>query len=122
MPWKHLVACFLLLFAGACASAGLQGHSSTSYEGVADKVQNAVTAYQAMESRLTAEQKQEFEEAYGQLCKSYQTAGILLGSVFKAQDQESVNTAMLSYQRLASQFPEMADKISRLVQGFKAGK
>jgi hypothetical protein len=68
------------------------------------------------------EQKQEFEEAYAQLCKSYQTAGILLASVMNAQDQESVNTAMLSYQRLATQLPAMADKVSRLVRGFKGGK
>jgi predicted negative regulator of RcsB-dependent stress response len=122
MPWKHLFAGFLLLFAGACASAGWQNQASTSYEGVADELQNAVTSYQALESRLTAEQKQEFEEAYAQLCKSYQTAGILLASVMKAQDEESVNTAMLSYRLLATQLPAMADKVSRLIQGFKAQK
>ncbi len=122
MPWKYVCAGFLLLFAGACASAGLSNHTSASYEGVADTVQNAVTGYRAIEPRLTAEQKQEFEEAYTQLCKSYQTAGVLLDSVMKAADQDSANTSLLSYQRLAAQFPEMADKLSRLVRGFKTEK
>ncbi len=122
MLGKYVLAGFLLLFAGACASAGLPNKASTSYEGVADELQDAVTSYQALEPRLTPEQKQEFEDAYAQLCKSYQTAGILLASIMKAQDQESANTAMFSYRRLATQFPAMADKISRLVRGFKTEK
>ena len=78
MCGKYMLAGFLLLFAGACASAGLQNQASTSYEGVADNLKNALITYQALKSGLTAEQKQEFEEACAQLCKSYQTGGLFL--------------------------------------------
>ena len=78
MPWKYLLAGFLLLFAGACAGSGWQSGTSTSYEGVADKVQNAVTGYQALEPRLTADQKQEFEEAYAQLANRIRRRGFFL--------------------------------------------
>ena len=40
----------------------------------------------------------------------------------KAKDQDSVSTALLSYQRLTSQFPVMADALLQLVQSFKTGK
>jgi hypothetical protein len=39
-----------------------------------------------------------------------------------AQDRNSVSTAMLSYQRLSSELPALADKISRLVESFRKGK
>ncbi len=122
MLGKHILSGILLLLAGACATAGGPSLGSTSYEGVADMLLNAVTTYQALEARLTAEQKQEFKEAYDQLCKSYQTSGILLESAVDADDQASAHTAIISYQRTVVQLPGMAEKVSRLVQGFKGGK
>ena len=123
MLGKHyFVAGLLLLVAGACATAGLQNQASPSYEGVADMLVNAITTYQALEPRLTAEQKREFNEAYAQLCKSYQTSGLLLEAAVDAADQASAHTAVISYQRTVVQLPGMAEKVSRLVQGFKGGK
>ncbi len=123
MRGKYLFAVFLLLFAGACASVGRVNETApTSYEGIADTLQKAVTAYRAMQPRLTADQKREFDEAYGQLCKSHQTLGVLLASVMSAQDEESVDGAFMSYRRLAAQLPAMAERVSRLVEGFKSEK
>jgi hypothetical protein len=120
MLGKYLVAGFLLLFAGVSAAAG--GQSSTSYEGVAETVQNAVSTYLALEPRLTEDQKEQFKEAYAQLCKSYQTSGILLESAIDTEDPGSAHTAIVAYKRTVVQLPAMADKVSRLVQGFKGGK
>jgi hypothetical protein len=72
---------------------------------------------------LTADQKEEFREAYAQLCKSYQTAGILLASAMEdTQDQANTNTALLAFQRTVAQLPAMADRISQVARGFEAAK
>ena len=122
MLGKYMVAGLLLLLAGVCAAAGSQKQSSTSYEGVADMLQDAVSTYLTLEPRLTESQKEEFKEAYGQLCESYHTSGILLESAIDTEDQANAHTAIVAYRRTVTQLPAMADKVSRLVQSFKGGK
>jgi len=122
MLGKRFVAGLLLLFAAACAAPGVQGQGSPSYDGGAEALKSAVAKYRALEPKLTAGQKEEFGEAYGQLCKSYQTAGILLESVMDAQDEANANQAMLAFKRVVTQLPAMTDRVSQVVRGFEGGK
>jgi hypothetical protein len=121
MHAKFLSACLLLLLTGACATVCVDG-GAAQYSAFGDKLQSAVTTYRSLEPRLTEDQKNEFAEAYGQVCKAYQTAGILLGAILKAADQESANTAELSYRRTMTELPDLVDRVTRLVKGFEEGK
>ncbi len=120
---KRLPACgLLLLVLAACATLGSQGRDSTSYLAFGDKLQSAVTTYKAQEARLTEDQKKEFQEAYAEVCKAYQTAGALLNAILKAGDEESANTAVLSYRRVTTELPDLVNKVVWIVRDFKAGK
>ena len=119
---KRLIAGLLLLLTAACAAAGVQSTASQSYDGGAEALKKAVATYRALEPKLTPDQKEEFREAYAQLCKSYQTAGILLSAVMDVQDQANVNTALLAFQKTAAQLPALTDKVCKVVRGFVGGK
>jgi hypothetical protein len=122
MRSKLLSAGFLLLLTAACAAGGLYDRGSTQFVAFGDKLQDAVTTYRSLEPRLTEDQKMEFEQAYARVCKAYQTAGVLLGAILKAADQESANTAELSYRTLMAELPDLVNKVTRLVRDFKGGK
>ncbi len=122
MSGKRFLAGLLLLLTAACAGAAAQGPASRSYDGAAETLKRAVATYRALEPKLTADQKEEFREAYAQLSKSYQTAGILLASAMDAEDQANTNTALLAFQKTVAQLPAMTDRVSRVVRGFGGGK
>lgn len=123
MLGKRFLAGLLLLLTAACAGTAAQGPASPSYDGAAETLKRAVATYRALEPKLTADQKEEFREAYAQLCKSYQTAGILLASAMEdTQDQANTNTALLAFQRTVAQLPAMTDRISQVARGFEAAK
>jgi hypothetical protein len=108
----------VLFLLASCASAELGRPTSATYEGSAATLQTAVESYQRLEPRLTVQQKKEFKESYEGICRSYQTAGILLESVVDAADPASANTAMVSYQRTVAALPRMIDKLAGLVRSF----
>jgi len=122
MLGKRFLAGLLLLLTAACAGTAAQGPASPSYDGAAETLKRAVATYRALEPKLTADQKEEFREAYAQLCKSYQTAGILLASAMDSEDPANTNTALLAFQRTVAQLPAMADRISQVARGFEAAK
>ena len=115
-----LCVCLALLCIAASATAGLSRETrTTTYEGSGNTLQSVVETYQRLEPQLTAEQKKKFKEAYDGICDAYQTAGILLTSVMEAADPVSAHTALVSYQRIMVELPNMINKIERLVLGFK---
>ena len=122
MLGKRFLAGLLLLLTAACAGTTAQGPGSPSYDGAAENLKRAVATYRALEPKLTPDQKEEFKEAYAQLCKSYQTAGILLESAMDAEDQANANTALVAFQRTVSQLPAMTDKVSQVARKFEGGK
>ena len=75
MRKRLLVFGLLLLVLASCATMGFQGRDSTSYLAFGDKLQSAVTTYKEKEPGLTEDQKREFQEAYAEACKAFQTAG-----------------------------------------------
>ncbi len=115
---RAFLVCLIFLCAAAVPPAGLAAPADT-YEGSGRVVQRAVETYQKLEPRLSAEQKKRFKEAYDGICESYQTAGVLLTSVTEAADAASARTALVSYQRIMTELPNMINKLDRLVQGFK---
>lgn len=122
MLGKRFLAGLLLLLTAACAGAAIQGQDSPSHGGGTEALIKAVTRYRALEPRLTADQKEEFTEAYAQLCKSYRTAGILLESVMDAQDEANANQALLAFQKTVGQLPAFADRVCQVVREFEGGK
>jgi hypothetical protein len=106
-----------LVIAG-CASADLNRPTAATYEGSAATMQMAIESYQRLEPRLTAQQKKDFKESYEGICRSYQTAGVLLESVTDAADPASANTALISYRRTVAALPGMIDKLAGLVRSF----
>jgi hypothetical protein len=121
MHSKRFLIGLLLLLVGACASAGLGNPEATSAGGIADTMTDAIKTYQALEPRLSAAQKEEFKDAYNHVCSAYQTAGTLLTAIFDAYDEASAHTALVSYQMTMEQLPILANRVSQLVQSFKAG-
>lgn len=101
---------------------GFQGRDSTSYLAFGDKLQSAVTTYKEKEPGLTEDQKREFQEAYAEACKAFQTAGVTLNAILKAGDEESANTAVLSYRRVMTELPDLVNKVVWIVRDFKTAK
>jgi hypothetical protein len=114
---RHSLFLFVLLLSVGCASVGQNGASS--YEAVGNTLHAAVTDYLAIQSRLTAAQREEFMEAYERVCKSYQTAGVLLTVAVDAQDAPSANTSIVAYQRTVNGLPALAAEVSRVVRKLK---
>ena len=114
---SFLVWIVCLTIAG-CASADLGRPTAATYESSADTLQTAIESYQRLEPRLTAQQKKDFKESYEGICRSYQTAGVLLESVTDAADPASANTAMVSYRRTVAALPGMINKLGSLVRSF----
>lgn len=122
MRKRLLVFGLLLLVLASCATMGFQGRDSTSYLAFGDKLQSAVTTYKEKEPGLTEDQKREFQEAYAEACKAFQTAGVLLNAILKAGDEESANTAVLSYRRVMTELPDLVNKVVWIVRDFKTAK
>jgi hypothetical protein len=120
MMRKRFLAGLLLLLTAACAGAAAQ--ASPSQGGSTEALKSAVAKYRALEPKLTAAQKEEFTEAYAQLCKSYQTAGILLEAVMDSEDEANANTALLSFQKTVEQLPVLTDAVIKVVRKLEGGK
>jgi hypothetical protein len=116
---QRLLACFVLLLLGGCATTGLSSSGTVPREGTANTMQATVEAYQKLEPRLTPAQRQQFKEAYDGICTSYQTVGILLSSVLDSADEASAHTAMVSYRVTEAELPKMINRLAGLVQSFK---
>ena len=108
MTHKHFVAALLLLLVAACATGTL---GATGSRGVPDTMLDAIATYQAVEPRLSTEQKTEFKEAYDRVASAYQMAGTLLASVFDSADEASAHTAMVGYGTTADALPGLVDKL-----------
>ena len=120
MIGKRFLAVLLLLVTAACAGAAVQ--ASSSQDASAEALKKAVAKYRAIEPKLTAGQKEEFREAYAQLSKSYQTAGILLEAVMDSEDEANANTALVSFQKTAEQLPLLTDRVIQVVRKLEGGK
>jgi hypothetical protein len=108
----------VLLLAASCASTDLRTLTAASYEGAGEIMENSVNTYLRLQPKLTPVQQQEFKEQYAAICKSYQTAGILLDSATDAADAASAHTAVISYRRTIAELPNMINRLSQLVQSF----
>ena len=120
MMTKRFLAGLLLLLTAACAGAAVQ--ASPYQGGSVEALKRAIANYRALEPKLTEGQKEEFREAYAQLCKSYRTAGILLESVMDSEDEANANTALLAFQKTVAQLPLLADRVIQVVRKLEGGK
>ena len=117
---RAFLVCLTCLYLAVSATASLgRETTTTTYEGSGNTMQSAIETYQKLEPQLTAEKKKRFKDAYDGICESYQTAGILLASVMDAADPPSAHTALVSYQRIMTELPNMINKLDKLVQSLR---